>query len=159
MTACKSIERPAKPKGFPLVPAANGQWCKKFKGKRYYFGRWDDPDAAMDAWERFEASHVLGIDPSADEGKPTIGDIVEAFMDAKEASGMWATYQTERLTSTTAPASGWYRSGASTAWSNRCCPPTSRSCGWRSRRTGVRRRSRPRSCSFGQCSDGPTKLA
>ncbi|MEM8738881.1 MAG: tyrosine-type recombinase/integrase [Planctomycetota bacterium] len=39
--------KPRKPKGSPLTPHANGQWCKKHLGHRYYFGIWEHHDAAL----------------------------------------------------------------------------------------------------------------
>lgn len=32
---------------YPLTPHASGKWQKKIKGRIYYFGRLDDPDAAL----------------------------------------------------------------------------------------------------------------
>lgn len=39
------MNRPDKPHpDYPLFANQNGQWCKKVKGKPYYFGKWaDDP--------------------------------------------------------------------------------------------------------------------
>jgi integrase len=40
--------KPQKPyPDFPLGPASNGQWCKKIDGKLRYFGKWDNPEAAL----------------------------------------------------------------------------------------------------------------
>ena len=32
---------------FPLFPHGNGQWVKTITGRLHYFGRWDDPKAAV----------------------------------------------------------------------------------------------------------------
>ena len=40
--------KPAKPyPGFLLFAHSNGRWCKKIRGKQFYFGLWSNPDAAL----------------------------------------------------------------------------------------------------------------
>jgi hypothetical protein len=43
--------KPAKPNKpypeFPLTTHLTGQWCKKIRGKLYYFGLWSDPDGVL----------------------------------------------------------------------------------------------------------------
>ena len=86
MTVSQSTKRPEKPRpDFPLHAHSNGQWAKKFKGKRCYFGPWDDPDGAEQRWLEFQAKYTLGIDPVATRDSIVIGDVVDAFLAAKDA--------------------------------------------------------------------------
>jgi len=40
--------KPAKPyPEFPLFAHASGQWCKKIKGKQWFFGVWVHPNTAL----------------------------------------------------------------------------------------------------------------
>ena len=44
---------PKKPKkDFPLFPHQAGYWCKKIKGRHWYFGNWDDPEGALELYLR-----------------------------------------------------------------------------------------------------------
>jgi hypothetical protein len=54
MSKAKSKRRkPTKPyPSFPLTAHNNGQWCKKIRGKIHFFGVWEDPAAALDAYLR-----------------------------------------------------------------------------------------------------------
>lgn len=46
-----AIKRPAKPyKEFPLFAHQNGQWCKKICGKAWYFGLWEEHEAALEKY-------------------------------------------------------------------------------------------------------------
>jgi len=43
-----ATQKPTKPyPGYPLTAHPNGQWCKKIRGRLHYFGRWDDPQGAL----------------------------------------------------------------------------------------------------------------
>jgi integrase len=46
-------DKPEKPyPEFPLTPHPNGTWVKKIRGRLFYFGPWDDPQAALDKYLR-----------------------------------------------------------------------------------------------------------
>ncbi|MDF1844556.1 MAG: hypothetical protein P1U77_24335 [Rubripirellula sp.] len=64
---------------------SRGYWCKKFKGKQYNFGPWDDPQGALKAWREFEAKHVLGMASTvAKDGSITLRQMVNEFLDGKQ---------------------------------------------------------------------------
>ena len=79
--------KPAKPyPGFPLTPHPSGRWCKKIRGKLHYFGRLDNPSAAL---ERFNREWPFLKDgrtaPPIDTGDGcTIKLLCNAFLSAKK---------------------------------------------------------------------------
>ena len=79
------IKKPEKPyPEFPLFAHATGQWAKKIRGKTYYFGRWSDPQAAVDAYlEQKDYLHA-GVAPPTKCS--TLADILNAFLDGKKRS-------------------------------------------------------------------------
>ncbi len=55
MTVKQSTKLPRKPyASFPLWAHSNGQWCKKIRGKRYFFGTWENHKAALQAYRDFQ---------------------------------------------------------------------------------------------------------
>ncbi|MAT70672.1 MAG: hypothetical protein CMJ58_14235 [Planctomycetaceae bacterium] len=87
--------KPAKPRpDFPLFPHRNGQWAKKYRGRTYYFGRWDDPaEALRQFYAEWGYIQEHGCRPtpattpadSTAEGV-TVKDVVNKFLNAKTAS-------------------------------------------------------------------------
>lgn len=85
LTAKPKAEKPKKPrKDFPLTPHPNGRWCKKIRGRLHYFGKWDDPDGALDEWRRVKDDLLAGKKPrdKQPEGM-VVGDLVNKFLNAK----------------------------------------------------------------------------
>lgn len=67
---------------FPLSRHKTGQWCKKIKGKIYYFGN----GSWQDALERYRREHE-GIQTGERlTGSPTIADLCNQFLAAKETA-------------------------------------------------------------------------
>lgn len=79
-------QRAAKPyKSFPLTPHRSGQFCKKIKGKIYYFGKIDDPEAALRRYhEHAKGLHAGQISQIDRSGELTIAELANEFLAAKE---------------------------------------------------------------------------
>jgi integrase len=82
--------KPAKPSkpypGFPLFPHATGRWCKKIRGKFHYFGKWDNPDAALKKYLDQRDDLHAGRTPRGDVSGLTIADLCNHFLNAKRRS-------------------------------------------------------------------------
>lgn len=76
-------EKPKKPHpDFPLTPHATKRWCKKIGKKMYYFGTWNDPDAALVEYLSIKDHLQAGIDPRRQvvSGCRTVGDIINLWL-------------------------------------------------------------------------------
>ena len=62
--------------GYPLTAHPSGQWSKKIRGHVYYFGRLDDPDAALALWNQEGEYLLAGLTPP----EYTNGMIVEELI-------------------------------------------------------------------------------
>src|SRR5580658_6682229 len=51
LSAATTVRKPYE--GFPLTPHPSGRWCKKRLGKLYYYGKLDDPDGALERFNKF----------------------------------------------------------------------------------------------------------
>jgi integrase len=97
-----TLDRPSKPyPEFPLFSHATGRWAKKIRGRLYYFGRWEDADAALAMYlEQKDALHA-GRKPRNDPEALTVKDLANTFLnhkrdllDAGELSPRtWAQYK------------------------------------------------------------------
>ncbi len=74
--------KPAKPTAdFPLTPHSSGKWCKKIRGKIYYFGSWDDPQGAMA--EYLEQRDYLLAGKEVPTGGHTLFEVLDRFMQSR----------------------------------------------------------------------------
>jgi integrase len=84
-TRATGPSKPSKPyPDFPLTAHPAGYWCKKIKGKIYYFGPWSDPDGALRKYLEQRDSLQAGVGPRPDPAALTVKDAANAFLNAKQ---------------------------------------------------------------------------
>jgi integrase len=95
--------KPGKPYlDFPLFPHAAGVWAKKIRGKLYYFGKWQDPDGALQKYLAEKDDLHAGRKPRLHAGATTVKEMVNDFLNHKaglrdtgELSALtWGDYKT-----------------------------------------------------------------
>jgi hypothetical protein len=78
------IEKPHK--DYPLTPHRHsGRWCKKVRGKIHYFGKLDDPQAALELWLAQKDDLLAGRTPRTASDGLTVKELVNLFLNAKQA--------------------------------------------------------------------------
>jgi integrase len=82
-------DKPAKPNKpypeFPLTAHPAGYWCKKIRGKIYYFGPWSDPDGALTKYLAEKDALHAGRAPRPEPEALTVKALVNAFLNHKAA--------------------------------------------------------------------------
>ena len=82
----KIRKKPNKPRtDFPLFPHANGQWCKKIRGKQYFFGVWANPTDAEMEYLRVREYLQAGRKPPTPGNGCRLSDLYNRFLNAKRA--------------------------------------------------------------------------
>ncbi|HEX4072733.1 MAG TPA: tyrosine-type recombinase/integrase [Planctomycetaceae bacterium] len=86
-TRCISAKTVKPYPGFPLTVHPSGRWCKKILGKLHYFGKLDDPTAALERLNREWPYLKDGrMPPSLDaQGGLTVRALCNHFLTAKKA--------------------------------------------------------------------------
>ncbi len=75
--------KPTRPKGFPLFAHQTGRWAKKVRGKLVYFGKLDDPQAALAKWLDQKDDLLAGRTPRVSGDGLTVRDLVNKFLNSK----------------------------------------------------------------------------
>src|SRR5947209_3305934 len=71
----KAKGKPAKTdKDFPLWLHPSGRWCRKIRQKVYYFGKADNPQAALEKWLNEKDDLLAGRTPRAKSDGLLLGD-------------------------------------------------------------------------------------
>lgn len=84
------MKKPEKPYiGYPLFAHNAGVWAKKINGRFYYFGPWDDPQAALDRYLVDRDFLYAGRTPPSRQN--TVAALVAAFLGDKQTTETWAT--------------------------------------------------------------------
>lgn len=77
-------DKPKKPKDFPLTPHPSGRWCKKVLGRLHYFGKWDDPQGALNRWLDDKDDLLAGKTPRRLSTVVTLRELVNEFLTFKQ---------------------------------------------------------------------------
>lgn len=70
---------------YPLTAhRGTGRWCKKIRGKIHYFGKLDDPQAALELWLAQKDDLLAGRTPRTAADGLTLKELANRFLNAKD---------------------------------------------------------------------------
>jgi len=75
---------------YPLTVHPSGRWSKKIRGKTHYFGKLDDPQAALKLWDSEREYLEAGLEPPTWNDGLTVGELAArhlADVDSRIAAG------------------------------------------------------------------------
>jgi hypothetical protein len=79
--------KPAKPyPEFPLFAHASGRWAKKIRGRLHDFGKWHDPQAALDKYLSQKDALHAGLTPDDTRDGVTVHVVAAKFLTAKNTN-------------------------------------------------------------------------
>lgn len=85
MSDLHSTAKPAKPyPDFPLFAHATGRWAKKIRGRLVYFGKWADPDVALQRYLADKEDLHAGRTPRASSEALTLYILCGRYLTAKK---------------------------------------------------------------------------
>ena len=88
--------KPKKPyPAFPLFAHSNGQWCKKIKGKQWFFGVWSNPDAALTKY----LDEIHEIQAGRDPRRTGVGRVSSSELTAADICNLFLERQQRRIDS------------------------------------------------------------
>lgn len=77
--------KPAKPyPDFPLTPHPTRRWCKKIRGRIYYFEPIDNPDAGLAKYLAEKDALHAGCKPRPDVSAVSVKALCNAFLNHKQ---------------------------------------------------------------------------
>ncbi len=82
-------DKPSLPTGYPLYAHSSGQLAKKIRGKVWYFGKWDEKDAALAKYLDEKDEILAGRDPRKlsprkKSGSLTVAELCNVFLTYKK---------------------------------------------------------------------------
>jgi integrase len=76
--------KPVKPTpDFPLYAHASGRWAKKVNGRTLFFGKWEDPDSALENFKSQYATLYAGRVPDRPGVKLNVADLCSKFLNSR----------------------------------------------------------------------------
>src|SRR6516162_5328372 len=85
-TRSRPKNKPAKPyPDYPLTPHPSGRWCKKIRGRMFYFGPWHDTQGALSRYlEQRDDLHAGRVPAAASANGLSVRELCNRFLTSKK---------------------------------------------------------------------------